>query len=865
MKPMMQAVDPALRLFDIDEADIARRKDFLDFTGEDADRLRQVHEILQTLEPAFTDVLFDHLLTLPETRRFLLHPHALDLLKRSLTSCLSSLTEGNYDRLYIQGRLRLGNIHRCSGLSPESHIAIYCKYLCDLIPQIRKQLDHDPEAFLAACQSLIKIVLLDIDLIIETYIETDRKTIRSLRQYAEIAFASMPDGLLVLSSELIILSANQPFLKQFGLTPERVQNRLLTDVLAADGLQERLAEVMSTGTTQHALSFNMRLIGSRTRKPVRVTVAGLHCVEKREAARLLLIIEDITEEEKLRIAALESERHFKDLAENAQDGIIMTNLAGKIVYFNRAAERMFGYRRHHAINLPISTILPMPLTGKLQRIPPGEVHASRRDGTLFRVESSNSAFESSEGRLITYVLRDLTERTHYQDRLLHLANHDPLTNLPNRKFFQERVTAKLNPTELDERLLAVLFIDLNRFKQINNTFGHAIGDKLLILVTERLSNCVRKDDILARFGGDEFMIASGDLLLRQDAALIAQKILDSLAHPFELEGHEFFISASIGIALYLLDATKVDDLIRYADRAMYQAKNLGLGYQFYRSELESLSERFTLENSLRKALERNQFQLYYQPKVDLSTGAVIGLEALLRWMHPISGMIPPDQFIPLAEETGIIVAIGEWVLLQACRQIKAWQQAGYVVPVSVNLSARQFTQPASAIGPEGKPAPDEMNHYLVETINRILEETRIDPACLELEITESILMQNLSTTVTILQSLSSKNIRISIDDFGTGYSSLSYLKRLPIHIIKIDKTFVRDITNDQDDAAIVSAIIAMARSLRLKVVAEGVETREQFDFLHAQGCDAMQGYFFSKPLPADEIPRLLQQEILRQP
>ena len=359
------------------------------------------------------------------------------------------------------------------------------------------------------------------------------------------------------------------------------------------------------------------------------------------------------------------------------------------------------------------------------------------------------------------------------------------------------------------------------------------------------------------------MIASDGLIERQDALLIAKKILAALIHPFQIEDHEFFISASIGIAIHLLDATEAEDLIRHADRAMYQAKGQGLGYQFYHSELENLSERVTLENDLRRALERDELQLYYQPKVALATGAVIGLEALLRWMHPTSGMISPDQFIPLAEETGIIIPIGEWVLRKACLQIKCWQQAGLSIPVSVNLSTHQFRQFTTIAEIDGRAAAGKPPNYLVETVERVLEETQIDPSCLELEITESILMQNLSMAVATLQALSSKGIRISIDDFGTGYSSLSYIKRLPIHTIKIDKTFVGDISTDQDDAAIVSAIIAMAHSLRLKVVAEGVETQEQFDFLLNQGCDAMQGFFFSKPLPAGETLALLQREIFR--
>ena len=862
MKPLTQATEIAIQMLGIDEANIARRKAFLEFTDHDVDRLRDLHSTLQALELDFVEDFYAHLLAFDETRRFLPDTRSVNHLKQTQASYFSSLTEGNYDEEYIHNRLRVGIAHQRIGLLPEWYIGAYSKYLCGLIPEIWKQFETDHEAFISACLSLIKIVLLDMSLAIDTYIEADRQTIRTLKEYAEVVFASIPDGLLVLSSRLTVLSANQAFLERFGFALDSVQNRYLMDVLVADGLRGRLLEVMATGVPQHDLSFMMGPIHGGERKPVRVTLTGIRLAEEEEEeARLLLIVEDVTEEEKLRATALESERRFRDLAETAHDGIIMTDLDGHITYFNRAAERMFGYRRHQALKKPISTVLPTPpscqLDGELQRTSLWEAMARCQDGTTFMVEGSSSVFEGSEGRFITYVLRDLTERKHFEDQLMFLANHDPLTNLPNRKYFRDRLNAKLSQEFPDGHHLAVLFIDLDRFKQINDTFGHAMGDKLLVMVTERLSGCVRKDDILARFGGDEFMIASDGLAERQDAVLIAEKILEMLARPFQIEDHEFFISASIGIAFYKLDAIEADDLIRHADRAMYQAKGQGLGYQFYRSELENLSEQFNLENSLRKALERGEFRLYYQPKVDLATGAIIGLEALLRWMHPANGMIAPDQFIPLAEETGMIVPIGEWVLREACRQIQQWQREGLSVSVSVNLSARQFRQTSAEM--DAKRTPGDIAGYLVEAVDRVLEETRIAPSCLELEITESILMQNISTAVDTLHALSSKGIRISIDDFGTGYSSLSYIKRLPIDVIKIDKTFVGDITTDQNDAAIVSAIIAMARSLHLRVVAEGVETREQFDFLRAQGCDAMQGFFCSRPLPAEEVLPLLKQ------
>ena len=753
MKLVDEAVEAVVRALGLDDVAVARRKAFLEFTDDDVARLRTLHEALQTQAPDFVNAFYTHLLTFEETRALLPDAQTLERLKCSQAAYFSGLTAGDYGPDYILNRLRGGIVHQRIGLTTQWYLGAYNKYLSGLLPELWQQLGGDPEAFVATCQALIKIVLLDMGLAIDTYIQADRQTILTLKEYADIVFASIPDGLLVLSPDLTVLSANRTLLERFGFTEEAVRGRYLMEVLAADGLQGRALEVLATGVVQHDVLFSMGPAGGDERKPVRVTLTGIRLAE--EEARLLLIVEDLTEEQALRAAALESER-----------------------------------------------------------------------------------------------------------QLMHLANHDPLTSLPNRKFFREHLEISLDEAVLNRVNLALLFLDLDRFKLINDTLGHALGDKLLLIVAERLAGCFRKGDVLARQGGDEFVVALQGLSGRQDAVLVAQKILAALAHPFQLEDHEVFASASIGIAFHPSDAIDADNLIRCAGSAMYQAKEQGLGYEFYRPELEKLSsERLSLENSLRKALERGELRLHYQPKVNLASGAVIGLEALLRWVHPARGMIPPDQFIPMAEETGLIVPIGEWVLRTACLQIKAWQREGMpLLPVAVNLSARQFRQFSAGGGTEGSPSSGEAArvHNLVETIERVLQETGVDPSCLELEITESILMQNLSTAAYILQALSAKGMRIFIDDFGTGYSSLSYLKRLPIDTVKIDKSFVGDITTDPDDAAIVAAIIAMAHSLRLRVVAEGVETQEQFDFLLERGCDAMQGYFFSKPLPAEGILPLLQ-------
>jgi len=386
---------------------------------------------------------------------------------------------------------------------------------------------------------------------------------------------------------------------------------------------------------------------------------------------------------------------------------------------------------------------------------------------------------------------------------------------------------------------AVMFLDLDRFKVINDTLGHSIGDLLLQEVAARLTGCVREGDTVSRLGGDEFVILLPELRDAEDAYLVAQKLLAAAALPFEEHGHELHISASIGISFYPDDGASAEMLMKNADVAMYRAKEMGRNnYQFYRADMNARSfERLAMETSMRRALEREQFELYYQPRYELPDGRIVGVEALIRWHHPDLGLVAPAQFIPLAEEAGLILPIGEWVLRAAATQGKAWQQAG-IPPLfmAVNVSARQFRQADFA----GK-------------VGQILQDTGFDPCWLELELTETTLMSHAEENVESLNRLKAMGIRIAIDDFGTGYSSLSYLKRLPVDILKIDRSFVSDVTVNLDDAAIVEAIIAMARSLGLNVVAEGVETAEQSKFLQARKCDEMQGYYYSKPLPADQL------------
>lgn len=434
-------------------------------------------------------------------------------------------------------------------------------------------------------------------------------------------------------------------------------------------------------------------------------------------------------------------------------------------------------------------------------------------------------------------IREAKEKIQYQ------AYHDPLTGLPNRILFNDRLMVALTQADVKDQMVAVLLIDLDRFKNINETLGHRMGDLLLQNVAKRVIDCMREGDTVSRLGGDEFILILSDITQVQEVITIASKILDVLANePFDLAGHELYITPSIGISVYPNDGEDIETLVKNADMAMYRAKERGRNnYQLHTPAMNTAAnERLTLENNLRRAIDRNEFILHYQPKVDLATGKMTGMEALVRWQHSEWGMVSPVKFIPVAEETGLILPIGDWVLRAACEQNKRWQEQGHPpVRVAVNLSGHQFER------------------GLVKQVRQVLQETGLEPEWLELEITESTLMHNTQLIIEIIQELKNMGIHISIDDFGTGYSSLSYLERFPIDSLKIDQSFVRSIENPETDAVIARAIISLGHSLGLQVIAEGVETAAQLDFLRSQNCDVGQGYLFSRPVSAEQFEELL--------
>jgi diguanylate cyclase (GGDEF)-like protein/PAS domain S-box-containing protein len=543
------------------------------------------------------------------------------------------------------------------------------------------------------------------------------------------------------------------------------------------------------------------------------------------------------------------------------DAVISTDVSGHVTYLNIVAESLTGWSREEAAGRPVEAVFSIidattrdavqnPMAAAIREnktlgLTPNCV-LIRRDGVETEIEDSAAPIHDRQGQVTgaVMVFHDVNTARALPLRMSYLAQHDSLTGLPNRILFSDRLTQAMAVAHRHRQKLAVLFLDVDRFKHINDSLGHAIGDRLLQSVAQRLLACVRSSDTVSRQGGDEFVILLSELTHEQDAAVSADKILQALSIPHHIDEHDLHLTVSIGIVTYPDDGTEAETLMQNADFAMYDAKDNGRNnYQFFKSDMNVRAiERQSLENDLRHAVERQQFVLNYQPKMNLQTGALIGVEALIRWHHPQRGLVPPAQFIPIAEECGFIVPIGRWVLREACRQARAWQDAGLPpLPIAINISAVELR------------AKD-----FVAGVRVILLETGLEPRYLELELTETFLMQDSKSTAAVLRALKAMGLQLALDDFGTGYSSLSYLRRFPIDTLKIDRSFVRDLTTDADDASIVSAVISMGKSLHMRVVAEGVETPEHLTFLREHRCPEGQGYYFSPPVSAGEFAQLLR-------
>jgi diguanylate cyclase (GGDEF)-like protein/PAS domain S-box-containing protein len=569
---------------------------------------------------------------------------------------------------------------------------------------------------------------------------------------------------------------------------------------------------------------------------------------------------DVTERRQMEEALRQSEERYRTIMKEMEEWYFETDLAGNITFFNDIFATVLGYSQKEFTGLNFQYLVKKEEADSVQRLFNQIIKTGKptrnfpyefisTDGKATSAEFSFFPKRDKEGKVCGFrgVGHDITERKHAEEKIQYQATHDALTGLPNRLMFSQLLNQAIKSARRYKRLFAVLFLDLDRFKIINDTMGHDAGDILLQEVAVRLKQTLRAVDVVARLGGDEFVILIDELIDSGPVAIVAHKVLNGVIKPLTIMGQDCRITASIGISIFPQDAQDEQTLLKNADMAMYLAKEEGKNnYQFYSEEIQSRSlERLSIEKNLRFALEKNELFLHYQAKLDFKTDVINGVEALLRWHNPYLGSITPTQFIPVAEETGLIVPIGRWVMKTACEQNVAWQREGLpVVCMAVNLSLRQL-----------------MDDNLIDDIRTALNDSGMAPYLLELEITESMVMHNPAHMISILAKIKSMGVRLAIDDFGTGYSSLAQIKHFPIDTLKVDRSFIRNIPQDLEDRAITEAIIAMGKTLSLTVVAEGVETQEQLDFLREHFCDEMQGFHFSKPIAHEKFADLLRKHV----
>ncbi|MBX8590488.1 EAL domain-containing protein [Pseudomonas cichorii] len=660
------------------------------------------------------------------------------------------------------------------------------------------------------------------------------------------AFHSSPDGLVIArTSDGLLLEVNEGFCRMTGYSESQCLERSGLDLqiwVDPNERQQLIKQLQQNGVVRDFRGQIRRLDGQ-----VRLCEMSSHPMLIAGEECIMTLARDITErqqmQEKLHLAAT--------VFESTAEGVLITDTRQRINAANRAFSEITGYGEEEALGQTPRLLASgqhdsafyaamwhqLGAEGHWQ----GEICNRRKNGELYPCWLTISAVRNKD-RFITHfvaVFADISSLKHAQARLDYQAHHDPLTGLPNRTLFESRLQSALLHSEESGSLGAVLFIDLDRFKHINDSLGHPVGDLLLKGIAQRLKETLRDIDTVARLGGDEFIVLLPGLLQPGDAHTIGSKLLACFTAPFQAGEHEFFMSASIGSCLFPTDGTDVATLVKNADAAMYRSKAKGRNrIESYTRDLTSqASERIALEQELRRAIERNELSLSYQPKTSLLTNRLVGAEALIRWSHPTFGEVPPEHFIPLAEENGMILQIGDWVLEHACRQMHEWRKIyAPFGPLSVNLAGAQLRQP-----------------NLLKRIEQLLADNGLEPGCLQLEITENFIMSQTEEALSVLHKLKKLGVQLAIDDFGTGYSSLSYLKRLPLDILKIDQSFVRGLPEDTHDAAIVRAIIALGRSMQLTIIAEGVENPEQQKFLTEQGCEQIQGYIVSLPLPPEEF------------
>ncbi|MGA6925311.1 MAG: EAL domain-containing protein [Desulfosarcina sp.] len=684
----------------------------------------------------------------------------------------------------------------------------------------------------------------------------DRK-LHGQKVYAEQLFDIAPEAIAILDLDDRAIRVNQEFCRLFQYSADECIGRRMDDLIVPGPFRAESLSFSARAMAGDCFEVETRRM-KKDASLVDVSILAKPIATENDDPAVYVIYRDITERKKTEEALKKSEERHRTVLEAAPDPVVVRDMSGRVVYLNPAFTRVFGWDLNDCRNQPIDFVPEANQSETrefMARIEQGisfsgvETRRSTRDGRMVDVSISGAVFFDSAGHPEGYVntLQDITDRRKKDEELRYVAYHDTLTGLPNRKSFYMCLDDLLQHSgrRNTDRSWALMFLDLDKFKQVNDALGHDTGDQLLKGVADRLKRCLRESDRLFRLGGDEFTVILTNLQRDIDVARVARKIMESVNQPFHFNGSELFTSTSIGISVFPNDGWDVEGLVKNADMAMYAAKeNGGSDYRFFTEEMNRKAlHRMKMESSLRNALERNEMILHYQPLVD-PANRIMGMEALLRWNHPELGLILPTDFIRITEETGLIVPLGQWVLKTACGQTRRWHDMGYSdLFVSVNLSARQIQEP-------------DFERMVIETVTQ----SGLRPEYLKLEVTESSVIQNPELSIAKMKALRARGITFSIDDFGTGYSSLSYLKRFPVDTLKIDRSFIADAAKSSGDQEIIKTIIAMARSLNIEAVAEGVETQEQKDFLTGSGCNHLQGFLFAHPVPVDQFRELLERQ-----
>ncbi|MEB2398569.1 EAL domain-containing protein [Parapusillimonas granuli] len=851
MRDLDQKVERLAIEIGLDHRELAERKQFLELTDDDARRLRLVNERLRGHYHRLADAFYDHLTSFDQLRKLLGADEQLARLKHVQSAYFHSLMAGDYGADYVRDRLRVGLVHQRIGIEPKWYLGAYRKYVAEMQRLLWELLGDDPDEFLATCNALIKVVCFDISLALDTYFQADTEEILEHKEYAEQIVATMPSGLMMISENLLILSMN-PAMRAMFLMDDDVSGvgMPLFTLVKSSLLQNAAVEALATESGNSGIFVAMQ----RGAAVVHLNFS-LTCIRYRGKKLLLAMAEDVSEKLEARAQLAEIEDRYRMTFDYAAVGLAQTMPDGRLSRVNAKFCEILGYRPEELLGRRMAefahpeekasahAMVASVLAGKLEGYR-RERRYLHKDGHIVWAGVTVSCLMDGGLRMgLVLVLEDISQRKLMEQELAMLACQDPLTQLPNRVLLQDRLAHELRRAEQNGSAVAVMYIDLDRFKNANDSLGHKAGDAVLVEVARRLQALAGAADTVARPGGDEFVMVMPDVATEDGVARRAQAILASLSRVIRFDDGEFYTGASIGIALFPADGDNGEAMLKHADAAMYRAKECGRNnFQFYTEELSARNaQRMYLTNGLRQALDRNEFQLHYQPKLEARSGRVVGVEALIRWFPAGGGMISPAEFIPIAEESGLIIPIGDWVLATACKQAAGWRREGRDgFRVAVNLSAAQLK-----------------NRDVVQVVAQALRDADCPADALDLEITESMLMENPEKVSRTLQGLCDLGVRLSIDDFGTGYSSLNYLKSFPIHELKIDQTFIRDIPGEAGHASIVKAIIDLAHSMELIVVAEGVETAEQKAFLERERCDELQGYLFSKPLPAHQLGQLL--------